>query len=240
MGTLTVVSEGWVPPHCACYLQYYSRSPEWLSFEPSGGLIFAGGEGSFGIIDTTDQSGDARTAVSFIVDDSTLWKERMTTVSQYFTETNCLGINDYCTFAKDLCQACGSIVTPDIALTPTTCGIQLRGPGKKAAVPLRIVKTRTANILWLARTPGQIWERRAARRQHQLRAAKDRKSSFSLGRLRMAKTQFERPRWTSVERCLVRAILHVTRKSLALSFDPISAAGNILPRGGFYGDQFCS
>jgi len=119
MGTLTVASEGWAPSHCACYLQYSGRASEWLGFDPNGGLILASGDASFGLVVTSDQSNDAQDAISFYVDDTTLWDARMQVTAQYATELYCLGVNDCCTFAKNLCQAC-KLVTPAVALTPTT------------------------------------------------------------------------------------------------------------------------
>ena len=119
MGVLYVASEGWAPPHCACYLQYGNRPAEWLGFDPNGGLIFASGDGSYGLVVTADQSADVRLAIGFYVDDLTLWNARMQVTTQYMTEMYCLGVNDCCTFAKDMCQAAG-VNTPAVALTPTT------------------------------------------------------------------------------------------------------------------------
>jgi hypothetical protein len=116
MGHLTVYSEAGLVPHAGCYLEYdYGRPPEWLGFEPNAGLVF---DSKFGVVDTSDQSSYIGNFIRFKIYDKILYDARLAVVTQYLTEIYCFGVNDCCTFAKDLAYEAG-LITPLAAYFPT-------------------------------------------------------------------------------------------------------------------------
>ena len=122
MGFLTVFNETGCP-HSGCLLEY-ANGFEWLSYMPSVSSFFDV-FGSKGFVDPNNRLTAIDTYVRLKVDEYALKNGRNKTVKAYMeSETYRLGINDCCSFSKDLSRNCG-LHTPMTAFLPGMLVIEL-------------------------------------------------------------------------------------------------------------------